>query len=617
MKKNLVIFLTLVFGCLQTFAEDFSFKASAPATVAMGEQFQLQFDIRNAKPNDFQAPDLSSFSLLMGPSISSGKSIQYINGKTSVSESVSYTYVLTPNKEGTFTISPARFTLNGKTVMSNAITIKVIAQRTQQQPQNSRNGSQSQIASNTNGISDTDLFCVAEYDKKNVFEQEQIITTIKLYHKGNVQGLESIKLPEYKGFVTSEIELSEAEHNAGIETYKGQRYYVYIIKKAILFPQKPGDIEVENGKLSVIAQVQVRQNNRRRSFWDMDDFFAATQNVKKELTIKGTKINVKPLPTDKRPEDFTNAVGDFKLESTINTTELKVNDPVTVKVKISGSGNIKYAKEPELEFPNDFEVYDPKVSTKASASNKGVSGYKEIEYLAIPRYAGNYEIPAKKFSFFNPQTKKYTTLTTEAYNITVEKGESTGTENTPVVSNFSTKENVKYLGKDIRFINTNDTEIDSSKEPLFGTTAFFLWFIIPLCIFGTVFVLLRKQLKENANIILVKNKRANKQATKRLKKAQKHLAANETEAFYEEVLKSLWGYTSDKLNIPLADLNKDNIESKLVEHKVTNDVIKEFMEVLNTCEFARFAPNTGSAEMGELYKKASVLISTLEEQIKK
>ncbi len=615
MKKITLLFLTLVFTCLQAFADgEITFKASAPNVVAMGQQFRIEFNIKNAKPNDFQAPDLSNFSILMGPSVSSGKQVSIINGKMSTTENVAYTYVLTPNKEGTFTISPAKFTQNGKTIMSNALTIKVVSQSAAQQ--SSGNNSRQEQGSTT-GVSDTDVFCVAQYDKKSAYEQEQIFTTIKLYHKGNVRGFDNIKLPEYKGFITQEIDLKDDERDAGIETYNGQRYYTYIIKKAILFPQKPGTIEIENGKVTIVAQVQIRRANRSRSFWDMDDFFGATQDVKKDLTIKGTKLEIKPLPTQGKPESFSGAVGSFKMESSVNSEQIKTNEPLNLKVKISGSGNIKYVKEPEITFPNDFELYDPKVNTKVNATKSGVTGSKEIEYLAIPRYAGTYEIPSEEFSYFDPKTKRYNTLKTNAYTITVEKGEGTGGDNATVVANYNNKEDVRFLGKDIRFIHTQDTSLGAAQTPFFGTTAFYLWYIIPLCLFATLFILYRKQLEENANLTLVKNKRANKLATKRMKKAQQHLKANESEAFYEEVLKALWGYTSDKLNIPVAELNKDNIATKLTERQVTAEIVNEFMSVLDTCEFARFAPTGGHAAMDELYEKSIELISTLEEQIKK
>ncbi len=612
MRKIGFILLTLLLVCVNAFAaDDVSIKATAPNMVAMGQQFRLEFNIKNAKAEDLQVPEIKDFEILMGPSTSKSKQVSIINGSMNVVENITYTYILTPKKEGTFTISPARFSNNGKTLMSNAITIKVVAQGANATPQQQSN------ANGAISTSSADVHCVAEYNKKKAYEGEQIVATIKIYHKGNIEGIEDVKLPEYNGFITQEITLKDEERALEPETYNGSRYYVYQLKKAILFPQRAGTIDIESGKLTAVAQVQVQRQNRRRSIFDMDDFFNTTQRVKVPLEIKGTKIEVMPLPSEGKPADFNKTVGTFKMESSINSTDVKANDAINIKVKISGTGNIKYVKEPEFKFPNDFEIYDPKISQKVSTSGNVVSGTKEIEYLVIPRYAGTYEIPAATLSCFDPKTKKYYTLKTESYTINVAKGENNGSDNAPIVSNYGNKENVKYLGKDIHFINTKDTDVLTNPSPLFGTTTYFLWFIIPLCAFATLFILYRKQLKENANITLVKNKRANKLATKRLKKAQQHLQKNEKEPFYEEVLKALWGYTSDKLNIPVSELDKDNIESKLADCTVEPTVINDFMQILQTCEFARFAPTSGQGAMDDLYNKAAELIGKLEEQIKK
>ncbi|MCQ2210762.1 MAG: BatD family protein [Paludibacteraceae bacterium] len=617
MKKIVLILLSLTIACFNVLAEDdVNIKATAPNVVGMGQQFRLEFHIRNAKPSDLQIPELTDFDVLMGPSTSQASQISIVNGNMTKTENTTYTYVLTPKREGTFTISPARFTHNGKTIMSNALTIKVDSKAASSQQNSSNVGGNNQVRNEDVGLSDKDIFCVVEYSKKKVYEGEQLVATVKLYHKGNVTGFDEVKLPEYNGFIAQEINIDDKDRNAGIETYNGDRYYVYIIKKSILFPQRAGTINIENGKMTIIAQIQ-RRSNRRRSFWDMDDFFSTTQNVKKNIIINGSKIEVMALPQENRPADFNGAVGSYKIESSINSTEVKSNDPVNVKIKISGTGNIKYIKNPEIKFPNDFEIYDPTVDTKVNTSGNVVSGSKTIEYLTIPRYAGTYEIPSVTFSYFDPKTKKYNTLKTEAYTLHVEKGEKGNEETTIVGSNFSSKENVKYLGQDIHFINTKDKSLKAKTTPFFGSTAYYLWFIIPLCLFITLFILYRKQLKENSNLVLVKNKRANKQATKRLKQANIHLQANEKELFYEEVSKALLGYTSDKLNIPMSELDKDNIEMKLTDHNVAPQTIKNFMDILQTCEFARFAPSESHEYMDDLYNKTVDLIGLLEEQIKK
>lgn len=614
MKRVIAYFIFLVTVCVQALANDVQFVATAPNTVAVGQQFRLEFNIKNAKPNDFKAPEFEGFDVLMGPSISTGKQVSIINGSMTSTENVAYTYVLAAKQEGTFTISPARFTLNGKTTMSNAVTIRVVAQSAVQQNNNNNNRSQA-ATTTTTGVGEKDIICVVSYNKKKAYVNEPILATVKLYHKGNVSGIESAKFPEYKGFVSQEVNLKDEERSS-TEEYNGEKYYCYIIKQDYLFPQRPGTIEMDPGEITVSAKVQRRTTSRPRSIFDMDDFFNTTTLVRKDLKIKGSNIEVVALPTNGKPSNFSGAVGSYKMETSINSTDVKANDPINVKVKISGAGNIKYVTMPEMTFPNDFEVYDPKVDVKTHNAKSGITGSKEAEYLIIPRYAGDYEIPSKEFSYFDPSVKQYKTLHTQAYTVHVEKGESSSTEG-PVVSNFGTKENVKYLGKDIRFINTKDTSVKAVTKPFFGSTAFVLWFIIPLGIFTTLFILYRKQLRENANITLVKNKRANKQARKRLKKAEEHLKANNKEHFYEEILKALWGYTSDKLNIPVSELNKDNIDVQLTEHGVSDEVEKEFMDVLQTCEFARFAPTGGHEAMDTLYNKAVELISTLEEQIKK
>ena len=616
MKKIVFTILSLTIAIFSALADgNVTFKATAPNIVSMGQQFRLEFHISNYEPNreDLQIPDLNDFDILSGPNVSRASSVSIINGNMTKTDNFTYTYVLTPKKEGTFTISPARFPLNGKTIMSNAVTIKVDSKAASQQ--NAASGNSDQVRNEDVGLSDNDLFCITQYSKRKVYEGEQLVATIKLYHKGNVRGFDDLKLPEFNGFISQDVNINDKDRT-GTETYNGNRYYTYIIKKAILFPQKSGTIDVENGKATIVAQIQ-RRSNRRRSFWDMDDFFSTTQTVKKDIVIKGSKLEVMPLPSNK-PADFNGTVGaNLKIESSINSTEVKANDPINLKIKISGAGNIKYLKNPEIKFPNDFEIYDPTVDSKVSTSDDVVSGSKTIEYLTIPRYAGTYEIPASSFSYFDTRTKSYRTLSTEAYTIHVEKGENNGSANTTISTNIGTKEDVKLLGKDIHFINTQDTNIKGKSKPIFGSTGYYLWFIIPSCLFIMLFILYRKQIKENSNIVLVKNKRANKQATKRLKQANIHLQANEKEPFYEEVLKALWGYTSDKLNIPIAELDKDTIEARLTEHNVNTNTIADFMNILQTCEFARFAPSGGHEAMDQLYNKAVDLIGQLEEQIKK
>ncbi len=604
MKNKIILTLLLwISGLTCLFAAgNVTFQALAPTQVAVNQQFKLEYTITNATPSLSQ-PNLNDFNVLMGPQTQRGQSMTIINGKVDQQTNMVITYILAPKKEGTFTISPISFKNDGETVMCNAVTIKVVAAG---QANSQQSGAAAvQNGRNISNSSATEAFVKTTYSKKSVYEQEEIIATIKLYHKGNVVQIEDAKLPEYKGCISKELQLKK-EERPGEEVVDGVRYATYILKKTILYPQKSGQLEIEKGELSTIMEIQTRPSG-----WDFDSFFNTARRVRKIIPFEGTKLDVKPLPEGK-PADFNNAVGSFKMESSISNTEVKAFEPITIKVKISGTGNIKYIKSPTFNFPTDFDVYEPKENTKIN----GNSGTREIDYLIIPRHAGEFEIPAASFSYFDLNSKRYNTLKTESFSLKIEKGENNG-ENTQVVTNFATKENVQFLGKDIRFINTQNTKVEPKVKDIYGTFGFWMWYLIPLIIFIVLVILYRKQIKENANIALVKNKRANKQAKKRLKQAEAFMQQDNKEHFYEEIAKALWGYTSDKLNIPMSELNKETIESELQDRQVNEETIKKFMEILHTCEFARYAPSASGTTMEDLYNQTADVIGILEEQVRK
>ena len=333
------------------------------------------------------------------------------------------------------------------------------------------------------------------------------------------------------------------------------------------------------------------------------------------MTTPPVTIDVKPLPSGK-PASFSGAVGNFTMTSSISSNNVKTDDAVTVKVKISGNGNIKLVKNPEVAFPNDFDVYDPKVEVDIKTTAAGTSGTKTIEYMAIPRYAGDFEIPAIAFSYFDTKTGSYKTITSEPYKLHVEQGKGGGTSS-PVVSNFSNKESVKYLGKDIRYLKVNGIHFVPNNELFFGSFMYYMCYLIPAILFIVFFFIYRKQVKENSNLALVRTKKANKMAVRRLKNAGKLMKENKKEEFYDEVLRALWGYLSDKLSIPQANLTKDNVEMELAKYGVDDALIKEFMDILNTCEFARYAPAQASDAMDKLYEQTVDAIGKMENTIKK
>jgi hypothetical protein len=587
--------------------DNVSFSLRAPSVVEMNQQFKVEYTITNASPQ-ISEPDLKDFVVLGGPSQSQSSSVYMTNGNYTRTTTLSIYYILTPKKEGTFTISPSSFKLNGETIMSNAVTIKVVPAGQNTSHQGNGQSNQGGQANNATTASN-DVFIRTTFSKKSVYEQEEIIATITLYHRGNVLEIEDAKMPEYKGFISKDIQLKR-EDQPGTDVVNGVKYQTFKLKQTILYPQKSGPIEIEKGQLSAILQVPT--GGQRRGFWGFDDIFNTMKRVRKIIPIEGTKIEVKALPTEGKPADFNNAVGSFKMESDISKTETKAYEPITIKVKISGSGNIKYVKSPTFEFPSDFDTYPPKENLKIN----GNSGTREIDYLVIPRHAGTFEIPAATFSYFDLNTKRYNTLKTKAFTLNVEKGDNNA-DNSQIISNYTNKENVKYLGKEIRYINANNTQVEKSEKNIYGSLGFWLWYIIPLLLFIALVILYRKQIKENANVALVKNKRANKQAKKRLKKADTYLQSGESESFYEEVMKALWGYVSDKLSIPLSQLNKETIEEELTNRNVEDDTIQSFMDILRTCEFARFAKSDSQNSMDELYNQTVDVIGKLEEQVRK
>ena len=333
--------------------------------------------------------------------------------------------------------------------------------------------------------------------------------------------------------------------------------------------------------------------------------------VKKKITTPKAVINVQPLPA--KPAGFSGAVGEFKLASSINATDVKTNDAVTIKLTLSGTGNMKLIGTPEVKFPQDFEIYDPKVTDDYKLTNSGLTGTKTFEYLAIPRHAGNFTIPAVEFTYFDLKSNSYKTLKTEAYNLKVAKGQGNADQ---VISDFTNKESVKMLGKDIRFIKLGDSSLRPKGDFFFGTVGYYLCYLIPLLLFVVFAVIYRQKALENANVAKVKTKKANKVATRRMKLAGKLLAENKKNEFYDEVLKALWGYISDKLSIPVSQLSKDNIEAELTNYGVQEALIAEFIGVLNECEYARYAPGNENEAMDKVYSASVEVISKMENSIK-
>ena len=605
MKKLIIILMALIAYSTQMLADKVSFTASAPDAVVVGDQFRLSYIVTTQKVKDFRAPSIKGFDVLMGPSRSQQSNTQIVNGNVTSTSSITFTYILMANNAGEYTIPGASIVADGDQMVSNSVRIKVLPQ--DQGSSNSSSSSSTHSSSGT-GVSNQDLFITASASKTNVYEQEAFVLTYKIYTRESNLQLNNAKLPDFKGFHSQEIEMTTNARWTP-EHYQGRNYYTTVYRQFVLFPQQSGKLYIDP------AQFQMTVGKPVQSDDPFDAFFNGGSNVieiKKSISTPKIAINVNPLPAGK-PADFSGGVGEFNISSSINNKELKTNDAITIKLVISGTGNLKLISNPEIKFPDDFEVYDPKVDNQVRLTREGLTGNKVIEYLAIPRHAGTYKIPGVSFSYFDIRSKSYKTLKTEEYVINVEKGAGNADQ---VIANFTNKEDLKVLGEDIRYIKQNEVTLQPKGSFFYGSMTYWLFYIIPALAFIIFFIIYRKQAAENANVAKMRTKKANKVATKRMKLAGKLLSENKKDAFYDEVLKALWGYISDKLNIPVSRLSKDNIEEKLRNHGVNEELIKEFLNALNDCEFARFAPGDENQAMDKVYSSSIELISKMENSIK-
>lgn len=614
MRKIIFLWIVLTAVCATVFADEkISFTASAPDAVAVGDQFRLSYTVTTQKVRDFRAPSIKGFEVLMGPSRSQQSSVQMINGQTTATSSITFTYILMATAEGDFTIPGATITAEGNQMVSNSVHVKVLPADQQSSGNTSGNGGRqgggnTSRASSGTSVSNSDLFIKATASKTTVYEQEAFLLTYKIYTLVDLRAFDNVKLPDFKGFHSQEVELPN-DRRWGLEHYNGRNYQTTVYRQFVLFPQQSGKLTIDAARFDAVIDKATQVSDPFEAFFNGG---GNVVQVKKSLLTPQLTIDVKSLPAGK-PEDFSGGVGEFNITSSINTTSVKTNDAVTVKLVISGSGNLKLLSNPEIKFPDEFEIYDPKVDNKFRLTNAGLSGSKIIEYLAIPRNAGTYKIPAVKFSYFDINSRSYKTLTTEEYELHVEKGAGNAAQ---TIANFTNKEDLKVLNEDIRFIKQNDVTLSPKGEFFFGSTTCWMFYLVPGILFVLFFIVYRKQIAANANVAKMRTKKANKVAVKRMKQAGKLLAENKKDAFYDEVLKALWGYISDKLNIPVSRLSKDNIEEELRNYGVDDVLIKEFLDALNNCEFARFAPGDDNQAMDKVYSASLEVISRMENSIK-
>ena len=605
MIKKILFTILLLIPAVFAGADNVKFTMTGPNVVSAGEQFRLSFTL-NERGSDLHLPDISNFDVLMGPSTSQSSSFQSINGKTTQSVNFSYIFILRAKEEGNFTIRPASIKVDGKVYESNELSIQVVKGQAGQSSSGNQQ-QQQQSSTPTSNISKEDLFAKVELDKRNVFKGEQIIATVKIYVAPSIPitSFDDVKLPSYAGFWTQEIDMPN-QISFTREVYNNKIYQVGVLKKTILFPQQTGKIKIDPFEITCLVRQKVRQ---QRSFFD--DFFDNYRTLQAKVVSDPVPINVKELPSI--ATGFYGGVGKLSFSASLDKTQLKANEAATLKINISGNGNLRLIEAPKVEFPVDFEVYDPKTNEHLNAGTSGLSGSKTFEYLFIPRFAGEYTIPPIQFATFDPATGKYKHEQSTAFTLQVEKGNDE--QSTTVTSAYS-KEDVRFIGKDIRFIKQGQYKLKTKESSFYGSLAFYLAYLGSLLIFLIIAVVYRKKLKENANVQLIRNKKANKVARKRLKVAATYLKQNKDEEFYESVLKAFWGYLSDKLSIPVAELNRENAVESLKKRQVTDETVNEFIQIVDTCEYARYAPSAVEETKDGLYQKAAGIMGKMEKQIR-
>ena len=602
---SLYIKIFLLLFILQSntlFAQDVIFKASAPKGVVKNEQFRLTYTV-NKEGKELRLPsDMEGFDILFGPSVSSSYSTQIINGKSTSQSSFSHTYILTAPEEGSFTIGPASIVINGSNYKSNSVTINVLPP--DKDADKSQSG-QSASPSSAVEIKNTDAFIRAIVSKNRIYEQEGFMVTFKLYTTLDVVNFGRIEFPEFEGFLVEELDIP-SNQQLQLEHYNGKNYYTADLRKTLLFPQRSGKMTIPSGRLEMIFSVP--SGKKISSFFGMQE---VNVDVKKPMITNPVSIDVTALPSGK-PSSFNGAVGSFTFKSSISTDKISANEPVTIKLEISGTGNQKLIQNPEVEFPTNFELYDPTIDNALIPSANGFNGTRTIEYLVIPRYEGDYSIPPIEFSYFDINSRSYKTVKSPTYSLTVLKGDPS---KATASSSYINQQEVR-VEQDIRYIKTEQPTFINTDNFFVGSWRYWVWYIIPFVLLCVFFIVYRKQMKLNANIVLMRNRRANKVAKRRLKRAENYLKKHDKSNFYNEVLQALWGYFSDKLSIPGANLTRSNIGAELSRYGVDETLIERFIKILDTCEFARYAPVESSVAMDEIYQEASDAIGKMENILK-
>lgn len=605
MKKIGLILLFLVTAFSVSAQDNVSFKTICKKQVVVGEQFQVSYELTGDGSN-FEAPNFTNFEIVGGPFSSQSSSVQIVNGSVTKSTTHTYSFYLRAIKEGSYTIPSATITVDKKKIKSTTEEITVVKDNSVV------TGSSSAGSANTGA---KEVFLEASPSKKTAYIGEQILLRYKIYYTIPISQLSISKAPSYSGFWMKDVTENNGTLQQSSIVRNGTEYHVATIQEIVLIPQKAGTLTIDPLDISCIAQIK-NENRQSRGYDPFDNFFgdimgSSYTNVKKEIKSQPIDIEVKTLPAKDKPSSFKGAVGQFTFTSSIDKTEMKSNDAFTVTYTVSGNGNIELLELPKPVFPPDFEVYDPKITTNTKNNSYGISGTKKAEYVVIPRVSGEFSLSPTEFSYFDPTKSRYVTLSSDKYELHVERSANEGSSG---IIYAGGQESIKVVGSDINHIMINGN-LKKDSILLFGTPLYFIMIVLMIALFITGLVYYKKINKFNQNQVLVRNKKATKIAKKRLQNAYNYLKIKDSAHFYEEFSQALWGYISDKLNISRSQLSMDTVKELMESKNVPEDIVNQFIELLNNCEYARFAPGDPEKKMEELYEKGVEVITKAEKNL--
>ena len=575
-----------------------------PSHVAAGENFRLAYTINTQDVEDFRAGNIpEGLEVIAGPYTSQQSSYQMVNGHTSSSSSITFTYTLYAAKNGTYTIPAAHARVNGKHVASRAARVTVSGQA-------SGNGgaprmhdddrAEQQMRAAGSPISGNDLFIKVSASKQRVHEQEAVLLTYKVFTLVDLTSLD-VKMPDLVGFHTQEIELPQ-QKSFHIENVNGRAYRAVVWRQYLLYPQMTGKLEIPSVTFKGIVVQQNRAVDPFEAFFNGGSGYV---EVKRNIVAPGLTIQVDPLP--QKPADFSGGVGRFNISGQISKTTVKAGDPVTLRVVVSGTGNLKLIKQPEVNFPKDFDKDDPKITDKTKLTTSGVGGNMVYDFLVVPRNQGQFTIPEVSLTYYDTQANTYKTVKTKPFALTVTPGDGKNTSATY----DAPKDN------DIRTIKEGQSSLGAASNGFFGSTTYWVSLLIPLLAFIVLLIVFRKRAIDNADVVKMRGKHASKMARKRLKKASQLMFKGHSDEFFDEVLRALWGYASYKLNIPVEQLSRENISEKLTAHRVDDNTVRLFLSALDECEFERYAPGDVSGNMEKTFQSAMTAIMEIEHVMKK